>query len=196
MSDLARDHQPLAAALAHMQVRGIDGDTLVVADAGGLIQARRAKGCLVEPAPGDLVLVSRAGDESYVLAVLEGPGPTRLAATGPLDIASATRLTLSAPELETEAGAASITIDRLAYRGTLVDIGIEGAKLVAERVHVMAADALAELGRSIRRIAGLDQSAAGIIDQRAEDSIGLHGRFTTITADKDVRIDGDQIHMG
>lgn len=196
MSDLARDHLPLAAALAHMRVRGVDDDSLVVADEGCLIQARRAKGCLVEPAPGDLVLVSRAGDRAYVLAVLEGAGPTRLAAAGPLEIASRTRLTLSAPEMEAEAGAAMVTFDRLKYQGNLVDIGIQGAKLVAERVHVMAADALAELGRSIRRIAGLDQTAAGIIDQRAEDSAGLHARFTTITADKDVRIDGDQIHMG
>lgn len=196
MSDAAYDHQPAAAALAHMRVRGIDDDMLVVADHGGLIHARRAKGCLVEPAPGDLVLVSRAGGDAYVLAVLDGAGPTRLAAAGPLEIASRTRLSLSAPELETEAGAAMITVDRLTYRGNLVDIGIQGAKLVAERLHVMAADTLAELGRSIRRIAGLDQTAAGIIDQRAEDSAGLHGRFTTITADKDVRIDGDQIHMG
>lgn len=192
----ARDTQGNAAILAHMRVRGGDGDMLVVADEGGLLHARRAKGCLVEPAAGDLVLVSRSGDAAYVLAVLDGAGPTRLAASGPLEIASRSRLSLSAPELATEAGTATIAIDRLTYRGRLADLGLEGVKLVAERLHVMAADTLAELGRSLRRIAGLDQTAAGIIDQRAEDSAGLHGRVATLTADKDVRIDGDQIHMG
>lgn len=196
MSESAQIKMPPAAVLAHMWVKGIESDRLVVADEAGLIRARRAKGCLVEPAIGDLVLISRAGEIAYVLAVLEGAGPTRLAAAGALEIASQTRLSLSAPELESEFGTANIGIDRLTYRGRLAEIGLEGAKLVAERVHTMAGDALAELGRSIRRIAGLDQTAAGIIDQRAEDCAALHGRFTTITADKDVRIDGDQIHMG
>jgi len=194
-----------AASLAHMRVRGIDGNIVVVADATALVQARRAKGCVVDPEAGDLVLVSRGSDGSaWVLAVLDGAGPSRmtlsgdaiLQAEGDLSVGAGRKLLLAAPELAAEAATATLRSDRVGVLARLADLAADATKVTAERLHVLVADHLAELGRSIRRVAGLDQTAAGIIDSRAEDSASLHGRYTTLTAEKDVRIDGDQVHMG
>jgi hypothetical protein len=194
-----------AAALAHMRVRGMDDDGIVVADATALVRARRAKGCVVDPETGDLVLVSRGGDGSaWVLAVLEGAGPSRLTlpgdatlqAEGDLSVGAGHKLLLAAPELVAEAATATLRSDRVGVVARLADLVADATKLTGERLHVLVADHLAELGRSIRRVAGLDHTAAGIIDSRAEDTASLHGRYATLTAEKDVRIDGDQIHMG
>jgi hypothetical protein len=198
MTTSARSFAPSLASLAHMRVKGHDGDAWMVADDDGARRVRRARSCLIEPAIGDLVLVSHGADGSaFILAVLEGSSDDiELVATGDLRLAAGRRLVLAAPELAADLGAATVTVDRLRLAARMVDAAMDSAKLVGERLHLMAADVLADLGRSVRRVAGLDQTSAGIIDQRAEDTLSLHARVASITADRDVRIDGDQIHMG
>ena len=42
----------------------------------------------------------------------------------------------------------------------------------------------------------LDQLEAGQLDHRAKKLLSLRGKYSVITAEKDVRIDGDKILMG
>ena len=189
---------PLSAAaiLFHGTVKGREAVQYFVADGNGLVRALRAASCLIDPQPGDRVLVSVAQGEAYILAVLNGAAETRIDVAGTLTIASGTGLSLEAPRISTKAEEAEYRFARLSVTSLRLDSTLEIAKLTAERLHTMATDILAEIGNSVRRVAGLDHVSAGQIDQRAKDTASLHGRFTSVTADKDVRIDGDQIHMG
>jgi hypothetical protein len=189
--------QSAQATLFHGSVKGREGAHYFVTDESGLVRALRAASCLIDPGLGDRVLVSVAQGEAYILAVLDGPeSGTRIDIAGPLTIASGTGLSLEAPRIVTKAEEGEYRFVRLSVTSLRLDATLEQAKLTIERLHTLATDILAEIGNSVRRIAGLDHVSAGQIDQQAKDTASLHGRFTSVTADKDVRIDGDQIHMG
>lgn len=184
------------AASMHGTVKGRDGATWLVAGEGGLVRAPCARSCLAEPQLGDRVLVTAEGDEAYILAILAGPGEVRIAVEGGLTIAAGRQLSLESPQIVTRAEEADFRIARLKVSSLRLEATFEHAKMTVERLHALATDLLAEIGNSVRRVAGLEQVSAGQLDHRAKDTASLHARFTSVTADKDVRIDGDQIHMG
>ncbi len=196
--------------LLHRVVRRVDGPRLAVADpdTGRLTEARRAKGCLVAPEEGDLVLVADGPAGTHILSVLDSAAP----ATRLTPVAEAGTLHLHAPggllldsdgEVRTRAVRVSLAaaqgeaeVEHMVWRGQWLEGRIGRLKVVAETLETMAGTVISELARAVRRVAGLDQTRAGVLDMAAEETATLHGRHTIVTADKDIKVDGDQIHMG
>ena len=88
MDNLARDLASNEALQEVGSVVAIDQTGLVVRTDSGDYRARCARSCLIEPADGDLVLLTTLGDgRCYVLAVLEreADGAT-LAVDGDLEV--------------------------------------------------------------------------------------------------------------
>jgi hypothetical protein len=50
--------------------------------------------------------------------------------------------------------------------------------------------------RFFRKVEGIEQVQAGELDLQVRDSLSLHGRHTMMTAEKLVKVDGAQIHLG
>src|SRR4051812_26455194 len=92
MSNLAKKQQPKRESTQdHGTVIRTEGQAFILETEAGEFRARRATSCLLEPLPGDLVLVATLSfGASYVLAVLEREegAPGSLVVDGDLDITS------------------------------------------------------------------------------------------------------------
>lgn len=149
-------------------------------DDGSLAQL--ATSCLLQPLPDDQVLVAWCGDVAYITDVLSR------AADQPaeLTVAGATRLRLAHARLDLQASERMNLhclqdLDLQAVAGSLT--------LSARNLVFSAIDALLEQVR--HRITRAEQ-----VCMRARGLFKLHGKDSFITADDDVRIDGERINVG
>ena len=181
------------------EVTARDGDRLTILRHGVAEAAQRAFSCLVEPEPGDLVLVGRAEGETYVLAVLarRGAAPMRVAMPDGASIAAdGGRLRIAAGTLQMEAEATA-----LATRGLDVDAGRADVRLgrvgvLAEAIETIAQRVVARFRRSYRFVEESEQVRARDIDQRASGHMHIRGDATTVQGTALVKLQADQIHLG
>jgi len=144
--------------------------------------ARLATSCLLQPLPDDQVLVAWCDDTAYITDVLSR------AADQPaeLTVAGATRLRLAHARLDLQAS------ERINLH-CLQDLDLQAVagslSLSARNLVFSAIDALLEQVR--HRITRAEQ-----ICMRARGLFRLHGKDSFITADEDVRIDGERINVG
>ncbi|HEY4253306.1 MAG TPA: DUF3540 domain-containing protein [Roseomonas sp.] len=176
-----------------------DDAILTVLRDGMHIPARRALSCLVQPEPGDLVLLGGPATRPYVLAVLERPGtaPLRLAVGGDMEIAAeGGRLTLGAETLVMQAKVGQVAVQDLALSGQKASARFGRIALVAEAIESLATRLLTRARRSYRFIEETEQLRAQDIDHRASGHLHLRGESAALHAGVLVKVNASQIHMG
>lgn len=200
-----------------------DAGTVIRADGGGYEvrtdqgdwSARRATSCLVEPEPGDRVLLATVGREAFVLAVLErestsvtlatdGPltlrareGRITLAAQDGVELASGKDVSLSAAEeVRVRAPAGNVVLDRLSYAGSLVAAEVTKVKVLAEQLDSVAARIWQRAKRVYRSVEELDSLKAEKADWSVKSTLSVHADNAVVTANELVKVDGEQIHIG
>ncbi len=196
-------------------VVGTAGRSLRVRSRSGEIEARRAAGCLLEPALGDEVLVVHHERGSHVLAVLERDDdvPARLSAEGDLEIAApAGRVSMSARdgvdlltpgEAVIAAGSARISakhvetmIGTMNYLGDRVTANVDRVKTVAKSVETVAERWIQRLDRAYRFIARSETVRAEYLEFEARSAFHVKAETTLVTSGGLTKIDGSQIHLG
>lgn len=191
----------------------LDGELAVVHE-GRSTLARRAASCLLAPSAGDIVLVARTGGRAYVLAVLEresderaievegdlhlcsrggaitieAEDDLRLRARGALGIAGRT-LTLAAEQASWVAGSVRVLSEHLSLESTRM-------KQVASLSEVVVESVKETLGRAYRSIREGEYVEAGSMTLSVKNLLRSHADTAIVTADKLVKLDGDQIHLG
>ncbi|HYZ31930.1 MAG TPA: DUF3540 domain-containing protein [Crenalkalicoccus sp.] len=187
-----------STALAEVLAR--EGEELVLRQENGLsTAARRAFSCLVQPESGDRVLVAAAGEEAFVLAVLERRGgrPMTLALPDGATLAApAGRLAVAAETLVLEARRGQVAVQELGLSGKRLDARLGRIALVAEAIETLAERVLGRFRRSYRFVEEGEQLRARDIDQRATGHLNLQAETTTLQAGLLVKLDAAQIHMG
>jgi hypothetical protein len=182
----------------------------------GIVHARRAVSCLVEPAPGDVVLLSStAGGAAYILAILEREegaaaaiqldgdlsialprGRFTVAAQEGVDLVSAESLSITAGSVAVTAVDGELALERLTLLSTHVRAELEKVKLLSGTLDAAVERLSLHAKRSYRTVEELDQVKAEQIDYTAEKIMNLHGKNTLVTADELVKLDAAQIHVG
>lgn len=215
MGNMAIDLRPATAIQEFGDLEGAPGG-LCVRTYSGTYAVKRALSCLIEPAAGDRVLVAHDGDASaFVLAVLErtSMAPSRVVFGGDAEffapsgrieigardgirIASPQALDLTANQLRVNAADAQLTLQRTSFAGTVLNSCVDTVKLAATSLDTVLDRWTQRVRQSLRRVDELDQLKAGQIDHAAHDTLALHGRNTLVTANKLVKVDGEQIHVG
>lgn len=206
--------QPIHAVV---QVASIDGETIRVAGKAGTFLARRAASCLLQPEVDDRVLVSgELPDALYVIAVLEraadkpqclalGEGVAfsvvdgkhlTIAVTGKLALRAGSELALDADELVARARQGTLLFSRLRSLARDAVLTIGHGRLIGDLVESTLGRLMQFAGASQRTVAGVDQVRSGNIDYRAEQTMNLQAQNLLANADKLVRVDGEQIHLG
>ncbi len=198
--------------------RVVDGNGqrwMLATEQHGLMPARRASSCLLEPCPGDRVLLLWQGDEAWVLAVLERaqdgtnalslPGDVSLRAVGgSLKLHCDQDLDISAP------GSVSVTGSRLQLRARVSEFVAEKACWAIEKLQLrygrmaMVGETLDMVARqlnqfaenSVRKVEGMDHKRAGQVDHRARSAMTLRGENVIVQAREVAKVDGDQIQLG
>jgi hypothetical protein len=198
---------------------GPDGTRLwsVTAMQGGTNQpdilARQAAGCLLEPAPGDVVLILRqdSGD-NYVLNVLEKQDPGR-ALRFPGDLAldvSQGRCTLRAQDLDmtgmrtaslrgrevTLAGQEGrMRFVRLDVLARTLEARIQDVKSLGEKIQIAASNLTSRLGR-VLRLTGHELHRARSVRTEVEQRFAVQAGQVSVLAEEEVSVDGEKIHLG
>lgn len=195
---------------------GRDGNWVVFSERieGGLITARCAVSCLVEPRPGDRVMLAREGGSAFILAILERdtaavqlrfPGDVRiqvpagamtLTSAGPMTVESASALHQHAPGLRMVAGQAELVTDELKVSSSRATVTVDTCKLVARAMDSVI-DRVSQRSKVlVRWVEELESLQAGQLLQKVRQTFSLDARHTVVNARKDVKIDGERIHMG
>jgi len=132
---------------------------------------------------GDVTLRSRGGKVALV-------------ANEAVTLASGTKVALSAPELEVRAMKTSFFSASLSYIGRSLDGEVDRVKLVAQTVD-RAIDRVSErIKRSFRTVDQIERVKAKELDIAVEGNLSVHSDNMIMDADKLVKVDGEQIHLG
>ena len=214
MENLARALDKEENFLEYGTVKLAEGGTFTVA-AAGVVAAKRSFSCLVEPLPGDMVVVSRASSGCYILAILERHGDQhaclafegdvdlrlkqgrlRVAAQEGIDLVTAKDTALVSPELSINSVQAEVSIQQLSFFGTFLQGQIERIKLIGQACDSIFERVSQTVKRSYRWVEELEQLRAGQLNYLVKKLMSLRGKYSILTAEEDVRIDGDKILMG
>lgn len=168
------------AALRFEHIQANQGDGLWLLQSTGL--ATRALGCLVEPLPGDRVLVAVDGDEFVILSVIS----RQAQATVSLRPANGGDLQVSAPAIGLSADRgieleAQTSVMLCAPFGAVESVAHSLTQSVSSSV-VTVADSIVEKARNVHLT--------------ADESIITRARVHSVTADQDLFMDADRINMG
>jgi hypothetical protein len=206
----------LAAMPVHTvgELAGIVGDRFAVSTESGTLVARRAASCLLEPEPGDQVLVSGRADSIYIIAVLEraGSAAARLVVHGDaslrasggsftlcadkdLCLSTPERLAQDSAELVVRAQKGTLLIGQLKTFGQELRASIGSVKLIGNVLETLVGKLSQFAKNSLRTVEGVDQLRSGSIDYECERTLNLHGREILATADSLVKVDGSQIQL-
>lgn len=205
-----RAHQ-VVQELARVEATLPDG--YLVRGSGVPIAARRAASCLLAPEVGDRVLiaVSELG-EAFVLAVLEQSSEvTRLTVSGDLElrarsvsiaadeavrIGSGDELQITAPKLALRTLEGTIFAEALTFLGKTVSTEVDRVKINARAIDSVLERWSQRVKRSFRVIEEVDQVRSGAIDYAAQGNAHLRAENTVVTAEKLVKLNGEQVHIG
>lgn len=193
-----------------------EGSTLLVRVGGDLQGARRAKGCLLEPQTGDTVLVARSEDGSFVLSVLVGRSAEsenvvavdgdltlrstngRVAIVGDegVSVTSGGEVSVNAPTLTARTMKATLFADTLSYIGRTVDTHVDRVKMLGQSLETAIDQVSSRVKHSFRVIDEIERVKAKELHVNAEATLNMHGKNTLLTAEKLVKLDGEQITIG
>lgn len=176
---------------------------------------RLATSCLLQPVEGDRVLAVCAGEQAWILAVLEREHvhDHELSIKGNLKlIADGGKLSLSGSgDVAVEAGGAlHLKAVTFSLAANLADLVCRQARWMTEKMKLQF-NSLGLFGHSmdavtqrysqtsktaLRNIEQLDQLKAGMVDYRAESLMNLRGRNVVTQARELAKINADQVHLG
>jgi hypothetical protein len=216
MDNLARVLDCEQVFLEYGNVTGREGCLFKVETGSGLLMAKKSVNCLVEPLTGDRVLISQADSgRSYILSILErendGPsslvfdgdvelktrdGRLQLAAQEGIDLVTARDTALVSAELSVNTLRAEINFENIAFFGTLLQGQIAKIRLIGQTCDSVFDRVSQRVKRSYRRVEELEQLTAGQLSYLVKKLMSLRGKYSVLTAEEDVRIDGDKILMG
>lgn len=154
--------------------------TLRTAD-GSVVSSQRAISCLVQPRTGDEVLYWQTAEDTFVLSILarQGVASTSLSLpnNAPLCIQSS-HLTLSGTEKVHIQSQQEIALSCLS------------------QISINAKNLFTTVVDSVVQLASHQINKADHIALCAKQLLRSHGRQQLISADTDVKIDGERINMG
>jgi len=185
--------------------RTILADKIDVRDYEG--HERRAFSCLVEPQPGDTVLVANIGGEPMVLAVLVRPGlgDAILALPDPaaaltvraqaVSIEAATLIEMAAPDIGLRARGLRLTADAFSVIAKL-------ALLAGDKLRSLARDQMTSAERisvqATQRVTNIDEVdiERARIRVKEADLSSARAQTAVVQARDDLRFDGKRVLIG
>lgn len=203
-----------AAEIVEGYVKGGCNNRWVVEMPTGLKYADKAFSCMVEPQSGDKVLVSSSGNTGYILAVLERSDPdmtlnfpgnvelrtdagaVQVKASDRVSISAVNRLDLVSAHCDISASRTDLTNHQLRVTSESVEAKTGSVKWFGKRLDSVVNRITQHAQYVMRNIEGVETLNAGNLLQTVRNSLSVRSNHATITSKKDMRIDGERIHMG
>lgn len=194
-----------------------EGPALIVRTSSGDFEAQKAVSCLIEPRPGDQVLVSMDSSAvCHVIAVLTRPdeeagadlhfsgdvrmrierGSLQLLADKDLNLAARDNMSLASESLDVNTNQANAHIEKLSFVGEFINIQAKRLKTVADVCEQFLSSLTQRLKSSFRSVEEHDESQAGSARYLVDGTMTVNVKNSVHIAEEDVKIDADQIHLG
>jgi hypothetical protein len=206
------EHKP---AILTATVKTVRDDQIELHSIHSVFNARCAFSCLVSPEPGDKVSYLRdEHGKTYVLHVLERnskhmsiklpgnldiqakDGDLNLATSRELNMVSAKTCSLTANKISALASQGEFNIRNMRAQGAHLDSTINEINIVAQSITTIAGLLMQRVKNSIRAIEVLEKLDAGEVICNVKKLFSLRSRQTMLTAEQDVKIDGERVHIG
>ncbi len=203
-----------AAQLFTAQVDRVDHDGCRLAPGAPTERACIAAGCLLQPQPGDRVLLLCCdGAPAFVTCVLERAGPCgclRLPGgselrsdDGGLRLHAAQLHLLADAALSARAPDLALQAARCRLAGGSLELRVGRLQALLGTLRLRGRECLARLGRSfsecgdsVRRIRGIDETHAAQQRVHVEHRLHIQCHDTSILAENHVRVDARHIDLG
>jgi hypothetical protein len=210
MNDAAPRTETVRPYLEYGRVSTAGRDVYGVDGAAGRIAARRAAGCLLEPEPGDLVLISLdANGLGFILSVLtrreDRQQPHRLSVDGDLDLTARGgsicldaegHVGVSGRSLGIEADQAAVSLVRTDFAGRLVNAQVKTVNLLTESIDTMCRRLTQRLGSLFRRVETHQEIQSGSSRHLTDGHHVVQADSATILSENVSKIDGRQVQLG
>ncbi len=177
--------------------------------------ARKAVSCFQLPGLGDKVLfVADPEGDCYILAVLETEtGKNKVVFDGDTDfvckdgnlnivseqdvgILTAGELSFVSSDLQVHADNGRVTIRKAMLLGSHLLSRFASIKLISGSVESVADRFRQRVKRSYREVEETGHVKAKKVDYAAEELLTIRGKYAMFSAEEDVKINGERIHMG
>jgi hypothetical protein len=196
-------------------VKGVSERSLMIDFGAGVINARVAFSCLVEPIAGDSVLVNQSGNDYFVLSVLERQAEQNMALSFPADVkilarkgqidfvadqdlnflSTKTTNILSA-KLNLTSANMNINTSKLTALATDIESHSQTVSMYSNVFNSVTKQISQKTDILIRWVEQVETLNIGNLIQNVRKNYTSHSDQAVITASKDMRIDGERIHMG
>lgn len=211
------------ARLIHGDVKIIAGEITEIVDEGrfgfwlegGTVGiAIQARGCVVQPEKGDLVVIHKLADgRCFITDVLTSENITatmkfqdglRLVANDKLvitaekefDIEVNESMSLESPVVSTKLGQVKVLLDFLDFSFRKIKkVGVEVETRVM-KVRLMAQYIFQNAKSYIRTTSDLESTESGTYSQKVSGMSVSESQYLCLIAEKDARVDGKRIHIG
>ncbi len=214
MLNLAENIDRQAIWFSMGAVESVEAGNFRVQTENGPISARQAKGCLIKPVKGDRVLMVCAGDDAFILNVLESedteapavisyPGDVKLHASGTLnllgrqvDVGGAESVRVKSSRFDLSCLKILARFEESSIEGRLIKLRLDKMKTVVNSLETRANRVFDRFKRHYRRIDEFEDSAVGRVRLRVKKLFSLHSKSATIQAEERVKMDADKIILG
>jgi hypothetical protein len=187
--------------------RDFDGRSVEIVAGTEIIQARIGFGCLVQPIPGDRVLVARGPQGPFVISVLERLVPDRatlaLPSRGALAIeaegvAVSTRneFTVDARELTMRGKKFTLVADTATLLGRLSNWIAESLRVSAKSLETVADTLSAKAIDRVAIVENVDVLKARSVSHTIEEVATTTAPAVVIATTEDLRLDGKRVTVG
>jgi len=188
------------------------GEVVLLTDTGarvrtdqGLLAAELAASCLLQPGVGDRVALLADGPQFYLTAVLSAQDKRsqRLQVPGELVVAAASMrfdstesFAVETRSLALKAAAAEFQFGLFKQLALKMTVVAEKLDVTAEKIHRSAKQEFTLFHQQFERILDSKNTQADRWFQRVHKQWVARSERTTITAKKEVKIDGERIDLG
>jgi hypothetical protein len=196
-------------------VKARTGRSVVVDTGDSIVKAAIAFSCLIAPEADDVVLLSHTDGEWYALAILERPGgndaalefPGNVAMSAPngtVDVHSSADLRLSSAaatqmvskRMHVASDTIAVGADRIVTRASETESHVGRVQIFADAIDSVVKRVTQHADTVMRWVKQVETLSLGSFIQHVRQSMMSHSDQVVMTAKRDVRIDGERIHMG
>lgn len=194
--------------LAYATVQGMIEGLFILTKAQGTLRGRKAASCLLQPEPGDQVLVAHdAAGCCHILAVLERAAPERFAnlafqgdvrlvsTQGAVTIAAQDKLTLASEEFVLHATRGQARVEEMRFESRACEAKLGLLRVVANTCEQVFADLTQRLKSCFRFVEGHEEAQLGSARQLVENTLTVQCKNSIHTAEETVKIDAETIHL-
>ncbi len=187
-------------------VKCITANSTLVETRDGVINSEVAFSCLVSPVCGDTVLISRSKHDCYIISILSRPcaqdmtirfsGNVNLhAVKGAFEVTSK-EARLDSPYVAMTSLDTNILAKKINATSDEIKFNFNHGDVFAKSIHTTADRIMQRAKTVVRHVEGIETLNIGHMIQRVRKFFTVQSHHSSITAKKDIHIDGERIHMG